>query len=51
MQHSLPVVSTFEGAIPDVVEDGVSGFLVQQKDAIALAEKLELLIIRSGTGC
>ena len=44
MQRSLPVVSTFEGAIPDFVEDGVSGFLVRQKDVIALAEKLELLI-------
>jgi glycosyltransferase involved in cell wall biosynthesis len=44
MQYSLPVVSTFEGAIPDIVQDGVTGFLVAQKDANALAEKLELLI-------
>jgi glycosyltransferase involved in cell wall biosynthesis len=44
MQHSLPVVSTFEGAIPDTVEDGVTGFLVQPKDPVALAEKLEILI-------
>jgi len=44
MQYSLPVVSTFEGGIPDVVEDGKTGFLVPQNDAVALAEKLELLI-------
>jgi len=44
MQFSLPVVSTFEGAIPDVVDDDVTGFLVPQKDATALADKLELLI-------
>jgi glycosyltransferase involved in cell wall biosynthesis len=44
MQYSLPVVSTYEGAIPDVVNDGVTGFLVQQRDADALANKLELLI-------
>ncbi len=44
MQYSLPVVSTFEGAIPDVVESGVTGFLVPQRDAAALAEELELLI-------
>ena len=44
MQHSLPIVSTFEGAIPDAVEDGVTGFLVPQKDPASLAEKLELLI-------
>lgn len=45
MQFSLPIVSTFEGGIPDVVEDGVTGFLVPQKDATALADKLEILII------
>ena len=44
MQYSLPVVSTFEGAIPEVVEEGITGFLVPQKDAKALADKLELLI-------
>ena len=44
MQYSLPVISTYEGGIPDVVENGVTGFLVPQKDAKALSEKLELLI-------
>lgn len=44
MQFSLPVVSTFEGAIPDMVVDGETGFLVPQHDAAALAGKLEVLI-------
>lgn len=44
MQLALPVVSTFEGGIPDIVEEGVTGFLVKQKDATALADKLEILI-------
>lgn len=44
MQFSLPVVSTYEGGIPDIIEDGVTGFLVPQKDVAALAEKLEILI-------
>ena len=44
MQYSIPIVSTFEGGIPDVIEDGVTGFLVPQRDPQALAEKLELLI-------
>ena len=44
MQFRLPLISTFEGAIPEIIEDGVNGFLVAQKDVIALANKLEVLI-------
>lgn len=44
MQYSLAIVSTFEGAIPDIVDDGVTGFIVPQRDAVAFAEKLEVLI-------
>ena len=43
-QFGLPMVSTFEGAIPEIIEDGVNGFLVAQKDVVALANKLEVLI-------
>jgi glycosyltransferase involved in cell wall biosynthesis len=44
MQYSLPIVSTFEGGIPDVVEDGITGYLVPQLDSVMLADKLECLI-------
>jgi glycosyltransferase involved in cell wall biosynthesis len=44
MQNALPVISTFEGGIPDIIEDKVTGFLVPQKNAIVLAEKLEYII-------
>ena len=44
MQHNLPVVSTYEGGIPGVVLEGVTGFLVPQQEVKALTEKLELLI-------
>lgn len=44
MQFSLPVISTFEGAIPDIVDDCITGFLVPQRDATALTDKLEVLI-------
>ncbi|MDP4238380.1 MAG: glycosyltransferase family 4 protein [Bacteroidota bacterium] len=44
MCDGLPVVSTFEGGIPDIVEEGITGFLVPQRNAKALAEKLEVLI-------
>lgn len=43
-QYRLSIISTFEGAIPEIIEDGYNGFLVPEKDAITLAEKLELLI-------
>jgi len=44
MQHSLPVISTFEGGIPDIVTEGITGYLVPPKDIEMLANKLELLI-------
>jgi len=45
MQHSLAIVSTLEGGIPDIVIEEQTGFLVPKKDVEALAQKLELLIL------
>ncbi len=36
----VPVVSTAVGGAPEVVEDGVSGFLVPPGDAAALADRI-----------
>ena len=44
MAMGLPVVSTFHGGIPELVQDGVSGFLVPEKDEFAIAQKLIYLI-------
>ena len=44
MQYGLPIATTNEGAIPEIVEDGVNGFIVPKKDAQALADKIEYLI-------
>lgn len=44
MAMGLPVISTFHGGIPELVEDGISGFLVPERDAEAIAEKLSYLI-------
>jgi len=44
MSFALPIVTTAEGAIPDMVEDGVNGFLVPQRDAEALADRLAVLL-------
>ena len=36
MQYSLPVVSTFEGAIPDIVVENETGFLVEHRMPVCL---------------
>jgi glycosyltransferase involved in cell wall biosynthesis len=43
-----PVVATRVGGVPDVVEDGVDGFLTEPRDADALAERLERLAVDPG---
>jgi colanic acid/amylovoran biosynthesis glycosyltransferase len=44
MAMGLPVISTRHGGIPELVEDGVSGFLVPERDPEAIACKLTYLI-------
>lgn len=44
MATGLPVIATRTGGSPELVEDGKTGFLVPQKDAEALAEKIIYLI-------
>jgi len=40
MAMGLPVLSTEHGGIPELVEDGVSGYLVPERDPEALASRL-----------
>ena len=40
MQHSIPIISTKEGGIPDVVVDGETGFLVNKQNPTELAERI-----------
>jgi colanic acid/amylovoran biosynthesis glycosyltransferase len=47
MAMGLPVVSTWHGGIPEIVQDGISGFLVPERDVDALVEKLQYLIDHS----
>ncbi len=44
MMAGLPVVATSVGGVPELVEDGVTGFLVPRSDPEALAEALQRLI-------
>ncbi|MCP4199207.1 MAG: colanic acid biosynthesis glycosyltransferase WcaL [Proteobacteria bacterium] len=42
--HGLPAIVTRHGGLPEVVEDGVTGFIVEERDSATLAAKLMLLI-------
>lgn len=44
MAMGLPVIGTQHGGIPELVEDGISGFLVPERNVDAIAEKLSYLI-------
>jgi len=44
MATGLPVVSTYNGGIPELVTDGVSGFLVPEKNVDMLVKKMAYLI-------
>jgi len=44
MALGIPVVGTSHAGIPELVEDGVSGFLVPERDEVALAQRIEHLL-------
>jgi colanic acid/amylovoran biosynthesis glycosyltransferase len=40
MSMELPVVSTWHAGIPELIEDGVDGYLVKEKDVAAYAKRM-----------
>lgn len=44
MQHNLPVITTNEGGIPDIVIDGGTGYICEKKNVHQLAAKIEFLL-------
>ena len=44
MEQGLPVISTNEGGIPDIIDNGNSGYTVEKNNPMALASAIELLI-------
>lgn len=44
MSHALPVVTTDEGGIPDIVEDGVNGLICQKHNPESLANSIAKLL-------
>lgn len=43
MQYKLPIVTTNEGGIPDVVKDGINGYICKRNDSVSLAYSIEKL--------
>lgn len=46
MEYGLPVISTYEGAIPEMVRHGETGLLVAQQDVQSLAEAMKTCIVQ-----
>lgn len=44
MEHAVPCISTREGGVSAIIDDGVNGFLVEKRDANALADRMEFLL-------
>ena len=44
MQAGLPVVTTRRASLPEIIEDGVNGLLVEEQNAVDLAEKILNLV-------
>ena len=44
MACGKPMVATSVGGIPEIVEDGINGFLIRPGEASALAQKIKLLV-------
>jgi glycosyltransferase involved in cell wall biosynthesis len=43
MQASIPVIASIDGAIPEIIDDNVTGFLVEKNKPEQICEKLEFL--------
>lgn len=46
MATAMPVISTYHSGIPELIKDGVTGFLVPEKDVELLADKILYVINR-----
>lgn len=44
MQRGLPCISTNEGGIASIIDDGKTGFLVEKQNPVQLADKIEVML-------
>ena len=47
MRAGLPVIATYEGSIPEIVDENVTGFLVEKNNPKELADRIEMLILNA----
>lgn len=40
MAEGLPIIASLEGTIPEIIQDGVNGFLIAKGDDVQLAERI-----------
>ena len=45
MSFGLPLISTSEGAIPEILENNINGFIVPKNDSVILADKIKILLL------
>ena len=51
MEHGVACISTTEGGIPGIIDDGKTGFLVPKHDVAVLTDKIQLLLNDSVLRC
>lgn len=44
MQHGVPCISTYEGGVSGIIDDGRTGLLAERMDAEDLAAKMAVLL-------
>ena len=44
MMFGLPIISTYEGGIPDIINHQETGFIVERQNSIELAERIKFII-------
>lgn len=48
MATGLPVISTIHSGIPELIDDGINGHLVKEKDIVAYAKKMSEILLDNG---
>lgn len=44
MERAVPCISTREGGVSAIIDEGMNGFMVERRDANVLADRIEFLL-------